>query len=79
MLADRSIEEFTEDYAHIVRDLVADSLDNSSALHAYRFDHINCIMDCLGIPWEPSKDTPFSMTPVFLDFTWDLENVTWSA
>ena len=76
MLVDGSIEEFAEDCTHVVRDLVADSLDDCSALHAYGFDHINCITDCLGIPREPSKDTPFSTTPVFLGFTWDLENKT---
>lgn len=30
----------------------------------------------LGIPWEPSKDMPFSCTVTYLGFTWELDNQT---
>ena len=45
-------------------------------LHAYDFSHIDQISNQLGIPWELSKDTPFSSTPTFIGFIWDLENHT---
>ena len=45
-------------------------------LHTYEFSHIDQISDRLGIPWELSKDTPFSSTPTFIGFTWDLKNDT---
>ena len=38
--------------------------------------HIYGITDQLGIPWELSKDTPFSSAPTFIGFVWDLENKT---
>jgi hypothetical protein len=37
---------------------------------------INSIPSSFGIPWEPSKDIPFSMAPTFIGFTWDLDQHT---
>ena len=74
-LANDTHEEFTEDCTHMVRDLTSKH-PNDAASHAYDFSHINQISDRLGIPWELSKDTPFSSTPIFIGFIWNLENNT---
>ena len=76
ILADGSHKEFTEDCSHPIRDPSEGSPGNEVITHAYDFKHINQISDCLGIPWEPSKDTPFSSAPVFIGFVWDIENKT---
>jgi hypothetical protein len=76
VLADGTHEEYAEDCTHLVRDLIADCPNNAAISHAYDFSHIDQISDRLGIPWEPSKDTPFSSTPTFIGFIWDLENNT---
>ena len=77
-LADGNHEEFAEDCTHLVRDLnsVPEHSGNSTLTHTYDFSHIDHITNRLGIPWEPSKDTPFSTTPTFIGFIWDLENKT---
>jgi hypothetical protein len=38
----------------------------------YDQDHIDHISAELGIPWEPSKSTPFASRCVFIGFEWDL-------
>ena len=75
-LADGSHEDFSKDCTHSVRNFISNHLGDSWTTHAYDFEHINCITDQLGIPWEPSKDTPFSSSPVFIGFMWDIENKT---
>ena len=75
-LADGSHKEFAEDCTHPIRDLTS-QLDGPTPLpHAYDFTHINRITDRLGVLWELSKDMPFSSTPVYISFIWDLENKT---
>ena len=76
ILADGSHEEFAEDCSHPIRDPSEGSPGNEVITHAYDFEHINQISNRLGIPWEPSKDTPFSSAPVFIGFVWDIENKT---
>ena len=39
----------------------------------YGFNEINEITAPLGIPWEMSKDVPFSEIVIFAGFAWDLE------
>ena len=39
----------------------------------YNFDNINQLTDPLGIPWESSKDVPFTTTITFAGLTWDLD------
>ena len=75
-LADGSHEEFAEDCTHPIRDLTSQLDGPTSSPHAYDFTHINCITDHLGVPWELSKDTPFSSMLVYIGFIWDLENKT---
>ena len=42
----------------------------------YNLTDVDSISNVLGIPWEPSKDIPFSSTPTFIGFTWDIEQQT---
>lgn len=76
ILANRTHEEFAEDCTHPVRDLAPSHPNSNSFMHTYNFKHIDHITDHLGIPWEPSKDTPFSSSPIFIGFVWDIENKT---
>ena len=64
-LADRSCKEFTKDCSHPIKDLTLEYMGDSPTSHAYDFIHIDHITDQLGIPWKPSKDTPFFSSPVF--------------
>ena len=41
--------------------------------YPYNLADVDSISNALGIPWEPSKDVPFTLTPTFISFTWDLE------
>ena len=75
-LADGSHKEFAEDCTHPIRDLTSQLDGPTSSPHAYDFTHIDRITDCLGVPWELSKDTPFSSMLVYIGFIWDLENKT---
>jgi hypothetical protein len=76
VLADGTHEQFAKDCTHIVRELASEHTGDTVSSHAYDFSHIDQISSQLGIPWELSKDTPFSSTPTFIGFTWDLENGT---
>jgi len=69
-LADGTHEEFTEDCQFPIQDLA------TTSRFAFATEHINFISNQLGIPWEPTKDTPFSSKPIFMGFKWDLENKT---
>ena len=75
-LADGTHKEFAEDCARPLRDFphpeepVADPDDDQ---YAYNFSDINSISYQLGIPWEASKDAPFSSKPVYFGFEWDLQ------
>ncbi|KAF8624454.1 hypothetical protein AX15_005866 [Amanita polypyramis BW_CC] len=40
--------------------------------HAYTMDDIDEYSAYLGIPWQRSKDLPFSTTTTYLGFIWDL-------
>jgi len=39
-------------------------------------DDIDALSATLGIPWETSKDIPFSAAPTFIGFIWDLCQLT---
>ena len=49
---------------------------DSDADFCYNLDDINRVSDHLRIPWEASKDIPFSDTPTFIGLVWDLVNHT---
>ena len=41
----------------------------------YNFDNIDQISDQLGIPWDCSKDQPFSHAMTYIGFIWDLASL----
>ena len=74
-LPNDQIEEFDEDHSHPLRDLSTFSLRPDNDLpYCYNFDDIDHISNDLGIPWEASKDVPFSDHPTFIGLTWNLTN-----
>jgi hypothetical protein len=76
-LPDGWIEEYDEDYSSPLRDFSSTSPRPLLKLDfCYNIDDIDCISSELGIPWEPSKDIPFSESPSFLGFVWDLSSHT---
>jgi hypothetical protein len=46
------------------------------SLFTYSMADIDALSDILGIPWETSKDIPFSDIAPFIGFSWDLTNRT---
>ena len=76
-MPDGSIEEFDEDCTFPLWDFAATRSEPiEEHPYPYGVTDIDNISNALGIPWEPSKDVPFSSTPTFIGFTWDLENCT---
>jgi len=72
---DGSSDEFSEDCSFPIRDLSAASSHlRHDQLFTYNFDDIDSISDSLGIPWEKSKDQPFSSTTIYIGFLWDITN-----
>ena len=76
-LPDGSIKEYDEDCTSELRDFTAtrDTCTDTNP-HIYNLTDVDNISNVLGIPWEPSKDIPFSSTPTFIGFTWDIEQQT---
>ena len=66
-------EEFDEDMSCPLEDL---SQSSPRSVHdqqfCYNIKDIDSISDQLGIPWELSKDVPFSSRPTFIGLIWDL-------
>ena len=77
-LADGTHEEFAEDCSRPLRVFPPwqSTTDLDDTQYAYDFRDIDSISHPLGIPWEKSKDTPFSHKPVYLGFEWDLQRKT---
>lgn len=76
-LPDGQIEEFDEDFVFPLRDLSnLSSCSPQDAPFCYNISDIDCISTDLGIPWEASKDIPFSNSPTFIGLTWDITNRT---
>ena len=44
------------------------------ARYLYNFHDIDKLSELLGIPWEKSKDRPFSSSVPYIGFNWDLDN-----
>lgn len=70
VLADAGAEHFAEDFTFPLRQ-VRDRRDQN-IVFPYGFEEIDEITTPLGIPWETSKDTPFSSKVVFAGLSWDL-------
>jgi hypothetical protein len=69
--ADGSGFEAVEDFEFPLLDLSGTSL-RDDAEYSYNFDDIDRLSRELGIPWETSKDIPFSSSAVYIGLTWDL-------
>jgi hypothetical protein len=69
-------EEFDEDCQFPCQDLSDDSPRSPhDELFAYNFHDIDALSAPLGIPWEPTKDTPFADKVVYIGFEWDLDHL----
>ena len=73
-LDDTGAEHFAEDMNFSIQ--MIKEYRESSNMYTYGFEEINKITAPLGIPWEVSKDVPFSSTVVFAGLSWDIENKT---
>ena len=64
-------EQFAEDCSFPVKHL--NVYRERGVTYPYDFIEINSVTDPLGIPWESSKDVPFSSVITFAGFEWDLD------
>ena len=71
VLADAGAEHYAEDLIFPIRN--NRNQRNSSATFPYGFKEIDEITSPLGIPWEASKDVPFSSVVTFAGLSWDLD------
>lgn len=72
-----SAEEFDEDVFFPIQDLSNLSpRSEEDALFSYCMADIDEFSSILGIPWEPSKDKPFSNSPPFTGFIWNIADRT---
>ena len=70
---DGFIEEF-DDSCQLPIKSFPTSPQEFDAPFAYTIDHIDAISDQLGIPWERSKDQPFSPHFTYLGFLWNIDD-----
>ena len=66
-------EEWPEDFRYPLRNFPPRTPDQA---HAYSMEDIDDYSAHLGIPWQRSKDLPFSTSTSYLGFTWDLTSRT---
>ena len=72
-MPDGHIEEFDDDNMFPILDLSASSLRSpANTDYSYTITDIDTFLLPLGIPWEPTKDIPFSSAAPFISFVWDL-------
>lgn len=72
-----TIEEYDEDFCFPLHDLSGSSLcPPPEASFCYNINNVDHISTDLGIPWESSKDVPFSDQSTFIRFTWNLTHHT---
>ena len=70
-------EEFDEDHFFPFKDLSnAFPCPDSDHPYCYNIDDIDCVSGDLGVPWEISKDIPFSDCLTFISLTWNLTDST---
>ena len=68
------LKEFSEDCSFPIRNLsTATERSIEDAAFAYGIADIDRVSHELGIPWESSKDQPFTLTTIYIGFLWDLE------
>lgn len=67
------LEEYDDDNTFPLRDLASSSPRSATdAAFAYCMADVDAITDALGIPWETSKDVPFSSEVPFTGLRWNL-------
>jgi len=72
-MPDSRPEEFDEDTNSVFLDLSASSPRSAEDAHfTYCRDDIDRIYKQLGVPWETTKDIPFTNTVPFIGFLWDI-------
>ena len=77
IMPDGRIEEFDDDNTFPILDLSASSPRSpADADYSYAITDIDAFSLPLGIPWEPTKDIPFSSVAPFIGFEWDLASRT---
>jgi len=77
ILPNDHVEEFDEDFAFPIIDLSSTSpRSRDDACFTYCFNDIDRLSHLLGIPWEPTKDIPFSACVPFIGFLWNLDTCT---
>ena len=73
-LREEAYEEFNEDCSRPIKDLSNNSPHSPhDCLFTYNLQDIDDVSKTLGIPWELSKDQPFSTSTIYIGFKWDLE------
>jgi hypothetical protein len=76
-LPDNQPEEYDEDCSFPIKDLSQRSTRSTyDAKFSYCMDDIDFFSAEMGTPWELSKDVPFSPSPPFTGFKWNLEDRT---
>jgi hypothetical protein len=69
-------EEFDEDSSYPILDLSSSSPRAAAdKLFTHSMEDIDHIYSELGVPWEATKDIPFSTSVPFIGFTWDIANL----
>lgn len=75
--SDSTSDEFNEDCSRPLTNLATRSpRSEHDSLFSYSMRDIDAISDHLGIPWELSKDQPFSTSTIYIGFEWNLQTLT---
>ena len=73
-LKDEMLDEFDEECTFPCKNLLGLSVCLADdAIYTYNFDNIDIISQKLGIPWEISKDRPFTSSTTYISFDRDIE------
>ncbi|KAF4609430.1 hypothetical protein D9613_012950 [Agrocybe pediades] len=71
--SDASLRESDDDYRFPLLDLSNNSPRSANdSLFAYNMEDVDDLSRHLGIPWESSKDVPFSSAALYIGLLWDL-------
>ena len=74
VLLEGMTEEFSEDCRWPIKDLSQSAPCSVHDVHfSYNLEDIDRVSEELGIPWELSKDQPFTSLTIYISFLWDLE------
>ena len=69
-----TLEEFNKDCTFPCKDLsVPSDWPAEDRSYTYNFDDIDTASWLLGIPWEVSKDRPFTSSTTYISFDWNIK------